>query len=107
MILNSPKYKIVQRRSVSPAVDTKPILELNYDNGYVKVKLDPSNYIFTPVVGEPPIEEAVNGVFVLSRATNNLDWEEVYRFALSGDHLSTFEWKDFTVEQGKTYTYAI
>ena len=101
MEISSPKYKIVQRKSVSADIDTKPLLELNYDNGYVKIKLDSTST--TTEIGEI----SVSGVFLLSRTTNMKDWEEVYRFSLSGEHLSQFEWKDFTIEQGKTYIYSL
>jgi hypothetical protein len=65
----------------------------------------PDNYI-TDVNGEK-IEAPVSGSFVLSRKTNMSTWEEVYRFALINEKLSEWHWRDFTVEQGKIYTYAI
>lgn len=100
--VSSPKYRIVSRKSIMPDVNTKPIPILNFDNGFVDVHLDGTNY-----TNEQGIETAVSGSFVLSRRTGNEVWEEVLRFSLMGDQLSKWHWRDFTVEQGKTYEYSI
>lgn len=118
--IESHKYRIVSRGSIEPDVDTKPKPVLNFDYGYVDIWLDPSkyeewiisHYEENPETGEKnpvkeKIEKAVSGSFVLSRKIENGPWEELYRFALMGKKLSSWHWKDFTVEQGKTYTYAI
>ena len=101
MIVQSPKYKIIQRQSVTPEIITKPKLELNFDNGYVKITLDHSN------LEENGEEKAVSGAFMISRTTDFINWENIYKFSLLGEYLSNFEWKDFTVEQGKKYVYSI
>jgi hypothetical protein len=38
---------------------------------------------------------------------NYATWEEVTRFRLYGIHPDKWQWQDFTVEQGKTYKYAL
>jgi hypothetical protein len=81
--VSSPKYKIVSRKSIYPDVDTKPVPILNFDNGFVEVHLDPTNYI-----SENNIETVVSGSFVLSRKTGNEVWKEVLRFSLIGEKLS-------------------
>lgn len=116
--VSSPKYRIVSRQSIKPDIDTKPVPVLNFDNGFVDIYLDPSKYLkeisyqVTNDNGKietitESIEASVNGSFVLSRRLENSVWEEVHRFALVNEKLSKWHWRDFTVEQGKTYTYAI
>lgn len=118
--VSSPKYRIVSRGSIDPDVKTKPKPVLNFDYGYVDIQLDSrayeeeiiSHYEVNPETGEKipvkeKIEKAVSGSFVLSRKTENGPWEELLRFALIGKKLSSWHWKDFTVEQGKNYTYAL
>ena len=100
--VSSPKYKIIQRKSIEPNIKTKPLLELNYENGYVDIKLDPSSMI----EGDNN-EKPVSGTFILSRTTDLINWEQVFKFALINDKLSLWHWRDFTVEQGKIYTYSI
>ena len=67
------------------------------DNGYVKIQLGGIN--------------SAEGYFRLVRHCNNeIDskWDEIASFVLpiSAD-LSEYYWKDFTIEHGNTYTYAI
>lgn len=116
--ISSPKYRIISRKSIEPDIDTKPIPVLNFDNGFVDVHLDSSKYtkeISYEVMNDKGqietivenVESSVNGSFVLSRRLEDGIWEELYRFALVNDKLSKWHWRDFTVEQGKTYIYAI
>ena len=116
--ISSPKYRIGSRKSIQSDIKTKPIPILNFDNGYIEINLDNSNYtkeISYEVKNDKGeletiienIENPVNGSFVLSRRLKNGVWEELYRFALVNEKLSKQSWKDFTVEQGKTYIYAI
>jgi hypothetical protein len=83
------------------------------------VKLDHSAYLETYTHEEfneetylketiyTTVEKTVSGNFVLLRTLDGTVWETIHKFALLGDKLSRWSWKDFTVEQGKTYTYAI
>jgi len=52
----------------------------------------------------------VSGFFILSRACENTNysvWDEVHRFSLINQIPTRHLYKDFTVEQGKKYIYAI
>lgn len=100
--VSSPKYKIIQRKSIEPNIKTKPLLELNYENGYVDIKLDSSS-----MIEGYNNEKPVSGTFILSRTTDLINWEQIFKFALINDKLSLWHWRDFTVEQGKIYTYSI
>lgn len=101
--LSSPKYRIMQKKSISPEIKTSIIAELNEDNGYINVSL----------IGEKDNEgneTAATGLFVVSRASsedNYMIWHEINRFALHGEHPSRQIWKDFTIEQGKGYKYSL
>jgi len=54
-------------------------------------------------------EEIAAGAFLLSRedSLNPGIWEELTRFALSYESPSKTVFRDFTIEQGKTYVYSI
>lgn len=116
--ISSSKYRLVSSKSIEPDVKTEPIPTLNFDNGYVDIGLNASNYIDIikteeidengkKVIVEQEIENTISGFFVLSRKTTNGAWEEVLRFALINEKLSQWHWKDFTVEQGKNYIYSL
>lgn len=68
------------------------------DNGYAVIKLSSSSNFDIP-----------NGSFILlRREITSRIWEELTSFSLTNmDNLNKYEWKDFTIEAGKTYLYAI
>lgn len=67
------------------------------DNGYIEISLTPAES-----------GQLVRGNFVLERTNDNLQWNELTKFTLTNiSDLSLFTWKDWSIEQGIEYTYAI
>ena len=104
MRISSPLYTIIRNLSIDPEakISIEPVN--NFDNGYIELFLkgetDP----------ETNIEYAVTGSFKIVRASekdNYQTWNEVLRFNLYGQQPSRSLWKDFTVEQGINYQYAL
>lgn len=99
----SPRYRIMQKRSIRPEIYATVKAEMDYENGYIDVKL----------IGEQDkdgMEKGATGSFLLTRACsddNYTVWQEVLRFGLHGQRPSKHLYKDFTVEQGKTYIYSL
>lgn len=102
--ISSPSYKIMAKKSISSnLVNTKILVSLNFNNGYIDIKLK----------GEKDKWEneiPVSGYYVLSRASeinNYTQWDEIDKFTLAGQKPSKKNWKDFTIEQGIHYKYSI
>ena len=100
--ISTVPYLITQQRSLLTELKGKLKAELNYDEGYIDISL--KGY-----VDEDGIEEVGNGSFLLSRedSVNPGVWEELCRFALRYESPTKTVFRDFTIEQGKTYTYSI
>ena len=102
LIISSPRYRIQQKVSIEPNLNADIRLDLNFDNGYIAVSLDPYMENGAPV--------GSNGAFLLSRAcadTNYLKWDNLKRFRFNNETAQGVIFKDFTIEQGKTYKYGI
>ena len=102
LTISTPRYRVMQKPSIDPEIKATLDVTLNYDNGYIAIKL----------VGEKidNMEEPTSGAFLLTRACDDSDfgvWDEITRFKLAGEIPSRQLWKDFTVEQGKTYRYSL
>ena len=98
---SSPAYKIMQRKLIPMDFKGKIIATENSEDGYVDISL-----IGKQIDG---IQEISYGKFILARE-DSLDpgnWEELTRFKLNYEHPTKNIFRDFTVEHGKTYTYAI
>ena len=68
--------------------------EMAKDNGYVNIS----------IVSDIPCK----GNFIIERTSNNIEWNEIAKFSLTNiSDLSLFTWKDWSVEQGENYTYAL
>ena len=99
----SPKYRIMQKRSIAPEIYATVNAEMNYENGYVDIQL----------VGEldnDGMEKGATGSFLLTRSCSDDNftvWSEILRFGLHGQRPSRDLYRDFTVEQGKTYIYSL
>ena len=99
----SPKYRIMQKRSIAPEIYATVKAEMNYENGYVDIKL----------IGEQDadgMEKGATGSFLLARSCSDDNftvWSEILRFGLHGQRPSRDLYRDFTVEQGKTYMYSL
>ena len=71
------------------------------DNGYVLLTMEGEYDKFDE-------EKSMTGAFLISRSSEDSDfktWEEILRFRATGVYPSRWEYKDFTVEQGKKYIY--
>lgn len=98
MELDSGKYQIVQSEPITPSVQFSTKAYLNYDNGYIDIELQSNNS-----------SKNLNGKFILSRASskdNFISWNEIMRFTITGMTKKEI-WKDFTIEYGIRYQYAI
>lgn len=68
--------------------------EMAKDNGYVNIS----------IVSDIPCK----GNFIIERTSNNIEWNIITKFSLTNiSDLSLFTWKDWSVEQGENYTYAL
>lgn len=102
LTISSPKYRIMQKPSIDPEIKATLNATLNYDNGYITIDL----------VGATTdgVEEPITGAFLLTRAaeaTNYMVWDEILRFKLEGEVPSRQLLRDFTIEQGQNYKYAL
>lgn len=94
---NTPFYRIMQRRSVSPEIKTDLVATLMPDEGYIKVTLDDK------------YDAVISGAFVVSRSSslNGYAWEEFKRFDLQAVPPEKWSLLDCTIEQGATYRYSL
>ena len=100
--VQSVKYPIVRADIVSPDYDMRPVVTLNYDEGYINIGLKGTS------IDEQ--EQLVSGRYQIIRASEKTDfavWDVIARFGLYKQKPSTYSFKDFVIEQGVTYTYAI
>ena len=101
--LSTPRYRVMRKTSINPEIQASIQATLNFENGYVDI-----NLIGTK--NQYDLETSVTGAFLVSRACSDNDfkiWDEISRFKLQAQNPSRWLWRDFTVEQGKTYKYAI
>lgn len=95
----SQKYRVMQRRSISPEITVELKAELDYDNGFINLS----------IVDVPPQDPVISGTFLISRAASNNGyvWEEFRRFDLQSVVPDKWGAIDCTVEQGVTYKYSL
>ena len=101
--ISTDKYRIMQKLSVEPEIKATIAAELNYNNGYVKIKL-------IGTTDEYGLETPCTGAFLLTRSSEDTGysvWEEISRFKLASQKPSRDLWNDYTVQQGKNYRYAL
>ena len=98
MKVSSPKYHIVEQLSLKTSLECELKAEINNEDGYVQIDLVDNTGL-----------EMGNGAFVLTREDSLYpgQWDELYRFVLRYESVSRHLFKDFTIEQGKHYTYSI
>lgn len=97
LIVASPKYLVMDTKSIDPEIQGSLIATLNYDNSCIDLKL----------IGK---EHAITGAFILTRASsldNYSSWLEISNFKLIGELPSKFIFKDFTIEHGVKYIYSL
>lgn len=94
--VSSPKYRIVQKQSVSPDADLKLVSTLNQSNGFVHLHIETSKKLLT-------------GTFLITRMNSLYPsiWEELQRFDLQAIDPTDWSYIDCTIEHGAYYTYAI
>lgn len=102
MVVSSNQYVIMQQKTVDPEINAVLNAELNYENGYISIYLQGE-------LDEDGYEKLASGAFVVLRnsSKNPSTWDEIYRFNLVAENPSRLLWRDFTIEQGVTYKYAI
>ena len=99
MELDTGLYQIVQGEPIPPLREHTIVVDasLNYDNGYIDINMKHFN------------NSLMIGKYVLSRASskdNFKSWNEIMRFTLNRETKKEI-WKDFTIEQGVQYKYAV
>lgn len=99
MECSTPGYRILQKNSVGLGLDITLDVENHYDNGYISVKI---------AKGEDD-NITLTGSFEISRQNieNPRHWEPIFLFVLQAERPGDSMWRDFTIEQGKTYRYSI
>lgn len=103
LIASSPMYRISQKKSINPELNATLNAKLNYENGYINLSLE-------SILIENEVAKLASGSFIIARAcedTNYTVWEEIHRFTLNSQIPTLQICKDFTVEQGKKYTYSL
>lgn len=94
LIQETPLYRIAQF-NVQPQADLSIKVETNIEEGYANLDL----------IGK----EVVSGNFILSRSSSKEPdvWNKIFSFSLNEEIPNRHLWRDNTLEEGVTYTYAI
>jgi hypothetical protein len=90
LTVSSGRYRIMQKESIDPELKATINPVLNFENGYIEVKLDGEK-------GSDGVEVTATGAFKLLRASDEDDyssWNEILRFALYSQYPSRWLWKD-------------
>lgn len=100
---SSPRYRIIQAKSIPPEITASLKAELNFDNGYISV------YSIGEKDPDTGIEYVTAGSFIITRKSNlpEARWEEVLRFSLQAEVPSRHLLNDCTVQQGVSYIYSL
>lgn len=99
LIVRSHRYPVTQIEGIAPDLQAEVVATNNFENGYVELSLIPYGSNWT------------KGLYKICRSSedsNYTRWEELKKIAFfSTVVLSEWTFKDFTVEQGKTYKYSL
>lgn len=103
--LSTVKYKMVQREYIDPELYRTISLRKNFDEGYIDILLDGEK-------NENGVYPFITGSFILVRAeesTSYTEWQELKRFKFNYEAPASgyFLYRDYLLEQGKNYKYAI
>lgn len=100
----STSETIYAEESVDIDIDIEIFSELNYEDGTIKLFIQPSNFKDISVTGD----------FILVRSSslsNFQQWDRVYNFSYLNIILSAnapvLLWEDYSVQQGEEYIYAL
>lgn len=100
--LSSPIYKLWSILSVE--MDLKNIVivpELNFNNGYIKIS-------FQEETGKDVLKGSGSYIIQRGSSSNNYSyWENLFEFNLNNENILEKSFRDFTIEQGKEYRYAL
>ena len=99
--VSSPIYRIQQQKSLPMNLKGALVAELDKEAACINVSIQGA------IIDNK--EEEVKGLFLLSRedSSNPNVWEEMTKFVLLGENPTKQIYKDFVIEQGKTYTYSL
>lgn len=102
MIVKSKRYRITARDSIEPQLKADLIANLQFEDGHVDLYLKGHK-------NAGGTETVTSGNFVILRMADNKPgiWNEVNTFSIQSQMPSRLLWRDFTIEQGVTYTYAV
>lgn len=123
LVISSPEYAVMEKYSKKPLLDAQLNVQLNYDNGYIDVWLigrGNEQYQYSEeeleelekkgLTPSSIAEEKAGGSFIFARACSDTDysvWEKIFEFTLMNEKPTQRLWRDYTVEQGKSYKYSL
>lgn len=95
--ISTKKYRIMQRRNISPEIEAELKATCNYENGSVNLSILDTK------------DAVISGKFLISRASdkNGWAWEEFKKFNLQSMVPGKWSLIDYTVEQGVSYRYSL
>ena len=103
LVMETPAYGIMAVETLDlVSRNTEFIATLHSDDAYIHVHIMPKDI-------DANIK-AITGNFILVRASSEDgfgSWNEIYRFTLINNYPLMTLWKDFTVQQGYSYKYAV
>lgn len=97
LVIKSSRYRIAQRETLEPEINTNLIATVNNEDGYIELTYD-------------GVDET-SGSYMLMRSCSDSNfeiWDKMHTFRLDNNipkELAAF--RDFTFEQGKTYQYSL
>lgn len=103
LVVESARYRIIKAGTVLPDMDVTLSANLNYEEGFVDLILTNN------LIADNSTEKKVTGMFYILRAASNDDWawRDMGSFTLQAQIPSRRLWKDYSIEQGVKYRYAI
>lgn len=103
LIVETQAYPIMALETLDlVSKNTEFIATLHPDDAYVHIHILPKDL-------DAKIK-AITGNFILVRASSEdgfSSWREIYKFTLANNYPMMTLWKDFTIQQGYSYKYAI
>lgn len=125
LVVSTPRYSITTEYFVAPSRDLEIIPTVDFENGFVYLTFKGQTEIVetdeiketrlvdgvrVPVYATEEREYTYNGQFLVTRACeddNYSTWSEISRFRLDNEKPSSVSLRDFTIQQGYKYKYAI
>ena len=102
MVLKTCKYRLLQQDLIPMKVPVELHADLDFDNGYVDLKIIAEQ--------DAVLNYYVTGNFIITKSSNlsNFkEWDKVATVRVAGRGPVYLERRDFAVEQGQTYIYAL